>query len=157
MAWLYRNVRLPVGPYQIPVWTVFIVLTIFSGSVLWKAMGIQKSQEPKPKRLESVRQRNDLLTGYVITYVFPFISIDLSQWDAWVTLIGFFVVLGLIQTRSSQLHINPVLAARGYNIYEVEDFESGNTDLVIAPREVEVDANDQISAVEIGPNIYLAR
>lgn len=133
----------------------FIILSVFSAAVLRKAIKLRKSREPKPKNVSTYRKRNDLLAGYLIAYVFPFVDLNYANWESWAALLIFFSVLAAIQLRSDQLHINPVLAAIGYDIYEVEDTDRGTTDLVLAHKSENVRAGEHLDAVKIGSNIYI--
>jgi hypothetical protein len=134
---------------------VFGAITIISGLVLWQTIRLRRNEEPKPKSLDSLRKRNDLFSAYLIAYIFPFVNLNYSDITSWITLSIFFVVLASIQLRSNQLHINPVLAIIGYDVYEVENAEKGTTDLVLAHKSKNLGIGDDIEAVQVGPNIYI--
>ncbi|MGQ3721134.1 hypothetical protein [Natrialba aegyptia] len=157
MAVITRDLTHTLVGYEIPsVSIVFIVLLIGSGWVLQKIMDLRESEEPNPKHISSVRRRNDLLTSYLVAYIFPFISLDYALWESWFVLAVFFGVLGSIQVQSDQLYVNPVLAAFGYHIYEVEDADSGNVDLVVAPKSEQLSTETHLDAVRAGSNVYIA-
>jgi hypothetical protein len=52
-------------------------------------------------------------------YIFAFIGLDLFNIDSLVTFLVFFGIVGIIQIRSSQLHVNPILGMVGYDIYHI--------------------------------------
>ncbi len=157
MAVITRDITYTVNGYEVPwIAIIFIALLIGSGMVLQKIMNLRESEEPNPKHLSSVRRRNDLLTSYLVAYVFPFISLDYTLWESWFIVTVFFGVLGSIQVQSDQLYVNPVLAAFGYHIYEVEDADTGNVDLVVAPRSEQLSTETHFNAVRAGSNVYIA-
>ena len=119
-------------------------------------MDLRSREEPDPKHFVSVRRRNDILTSYLVAYIFPFVSIDYALWENWFILVVFFGVLGSIQIQSDQLYVNPVLAIKGYDIYEVEDRDTGNADLVIAHRSNSVSTESHLDVVQAGSNVYIA-
>ncbi|MFC7046545.1 hypothetical protein ACFQH6_15045 [Halobacteriaceae archaeon GCM10025711] len=142
-----RNVTLP--------WVaiVFFLLAIASGIVLWEALSIRKTREPKFRDIESYKSRHDLLTSYLIAYIFPFINLNYTTWENWVIFIMFFFVLAAIQIRSTHLHVNPMLAALGYDIYEFEDGSRG-TNLLVADKDINLE-QDAVMTVELGSHVYM--
>lgn len=69
---------------------LFIILSAFSAAILRKAINLRKSREPKPKNVSTYQKRNDLLAGYLIAYVFPFVDLNYSYWESWAALLIFF-------------------------------------------------------------------
>lgn len=131
----------------------FLLFAIASGVVLREAISIRKTREPKYRDIESYKSRHDLLTGYLIAYIFPFINLNYTNWENWVIFAMFFLVLASIQIRSTHLHVNPVLAVLGYDIYEIEDGGRG-TNLLVADKNMNLD-RDSVQAVELGNRVYM--
>lgn len=141
--------------FEIPYISVgFWSLCLLSYLMLRDIMQQRKDEEPKPKPLDTYRRRNDLLTSYLIAYIFPFMGLSYDTWQGWTILAVFFFMLMFIQIRSGQLHINPVLMMRGYDIYEVVDQQSGNTDFLVADQDEDLKRGTP-TAVQIGPDVYL--
>lgn len=157
MAVITRDITVGIRGFEIPIATVlFLSLTVVSYRILNKVMDLRSREEPDPKHFVSVRRRNDILTSYLVAYIFPFVSIDYALWENWFILVVFFGVLGSIQIQSDQLYVNPVLAIKGYDIYEVEDRDTGNADLVIAHRSNSVSTESHLDVVQAGSNVYIA-
>lgn len=131
----------------------FLVLTVFSGVILWQAIGLRQRREPKFYDIESYRNRHDLLTSYLIAYIFPFINLDYTSWVNWAIFGIFFVVLAAIQIRSTHLHVNPVLTVFGYNIYEVEGMEKG-TNILVAEKGLDLE-RETVRTVELSKRVYI--
>lgn len=145
-----------VGRYTIPWIAVFFVaLTIFSGYALRKVLSLRRSEEPKPRDIDSYRRKNDLLTNYLVAYIVPFANIDLTTIGGWAALLVFFFVLASIQINSDQLYTNPVLALIGYDIYEIDDSDGRSSDLIVIKRNENI-SGQSIDVVQISDNIYLS-
>lgn len=155
MAVQNRTVDVPLPGFEFPAWALFILLALFSGGVLYRAMRFRKSREPKRTHISTVHRKNELLTGYLLTYLFPFVNMGLDKWENWVALIIFFAVLAVIQYRSSQLHVNPVLTAVGYDIYEIEEADTGNILLLIAHKSKSPRGGGDQLTVKLGPDTRL--
>lgn len=157
MAVITRDLTVAVYGFNVPYSAVFfITISVASFYVLNKVLKLRTSEEPAPKHFDSVRRRNDLLTSYLVAYIFPFVSIDYALWENWFILVVFFFVLGAIQIQSDQLYVNPVLSMMGYDIYEVEDKGTGNMDLIVAPRSVQISTETHTDVVQAGSNVYIA-
>lgn len=132
---------------------VFVFLTVVSGAILWAALSVKKDREPDYEPIRSPRGREDLLTSYLIAYIFPFVSLDYTQTTSWLIFGIFFSVLAAIQIPSDHLHVNPVLAIFGYSILEIEIGEN-QRGLLVAERDIDLE-EDSPTVVELGDNVYL--
>lgn len=144
---IFRGVAVPV------LSLVFLLIVLLSGLVLREAFSLRKQKEPKFQDIESYKSRHDLLTSYLIAYIFPFVGLNYSQPTNWLIFGIFFVTLAAIQIRSTQLHVNPVLAVLGYRIYEIEDGGKG-TNMLVTKRDVDLD-DDPVKTVELSNRVYL--
>ncbi|MFD1569907.1 hypothetical protein [Halorubrum laminariae] len=132
---------------------LFVLMTLISGIVLREAITIRKQKEPKFRDIESYKSRHDLLTSYLIPYIFPFVSLDYALWENWVIFTLFFFVLGAIQIRSAHLHVNPILAVMGYDIYEIKDGGRG-TNMLVADRDIDLE-EDTVTTVELSERVHI--
>jgi len=154
MAVKAHDVTYPVSGVPLPwVSLLFLLITLASGIILREAITIRKQKEPKFRDIESYKSRHDLLTSYLIAYIFPFVNLNYTTWENWVIFTLFFLVLAAIQIRSTHLHVNPVLAAMGYDIYEIEDGSRG-TNMLVADRDINLE-QDNITAVELSNRVYI--
>lgn len=132
---------------------LWIVLTIGSLIMLGLVFYERTSREPEPMNIEKARSRNDLITNYVLVYIFPFVVLDFSKFANWVAFIVFLITIGIIQVRSNHLYVNPVLGILGYNIYEAYTEERRMT-LLIKGR---IDESPiHVSTVELSHGVYIA-
>ena len=154
MALKTHTIQHNIQGFQLP-WIAlgFLLLTTLSGLTLREAISIRERREPKYRNIESYKSRHDLLTSYLIPYIFPFVSLNYTNWVNWAIFGIFFIVLGAIQIRSSQLHVNPILAALGYDIYEIEG-EGKGTNMLVAKRDVNLE-QERVKTVELSNQVYL--
>jgi len=154
MALKIRNVEFNVFGHILP-WLsiVFAILSVLSGYVLYEAINIRRTREPNFIPVKSYRSRHDLVTSYLIPYLFPFVNLDYGELTNWAIFAIFFIVLAAIQIRSAHLHVNPVLAIFGYQIFEIQDDGKG-THLLLARRTVDLN-KDAVKAVELSKGVFL--
>ena len=97
------------------------LLTGISFGMLWLVLSLRRSKGGQDFRdVDSFRSRDELVTTYILVYIFPFVVLDYTVIANWIAFVVFFLVIGIIQVRSSQLYVNPILALLGYRVYEVE-------------------------------------
>jgi len=80
---------------------------------------LNRDDEGELLELEHYENRADLVSEYVIIYIFPFVVLDYTQLSNLLSFIVLFLTVGALQVRSNRLHINPVLAAFRYEVYKV--------------------------------------
>ncbi|WP_226022487.1 hypothetical protein [Halomicrobium salinisoli] len=118
------------------------------------------------KRCDHFQQRNELLSSYLLAYVFVFVGLDFYEASDWLIFLIFFGMLAVLHMRSEMLHINPLLGLVGYRVYEVESDD--HTLLVITGDDIRENMKipesqkDQrepdylnIEVIELGPNTYI--
>jgi hypothetical protein len=84
--------------------------------------------------------RLDLATEYILVYIYPLAVLDYSKLVNVVLFFGLFIMIGIIQSRSHRLYVNPVLAAFGFNYYWIE--VDGEEELLITRKSISSDDKD---------------
>lgn len=84
--------------------------------------------------------RLDLATEYILVYIYPLAVLDYSKLVNLVLFFGLFIMIGIIQSRSHRLYVNPVLAAFGFNYYWIE--VDGEEELLITRKSISSDDKD---------------
>jgi len=103
--------------------------------------------------ISSVASRDGAAMSYIVTYLLPFLAVNLND-IADITSLGIvLVVIGLLYINSNLIYTNPVLNIAGYHIFEIKDDE-GKTIALISARSY-VEAGSQISAVSVGDYVLL--
>lgn len=96
-----------------------ILLSIISVVFLLALIYLNRDDEGELLELEHYENRGDLVSEYVIVYIFPFVVLDYSELSNILSFLVLFLTVGALQVRSNRLHINPVLAALRYEVYKV--------------------------------------
>lgn len=121
LAFQYRDAVTTIRGITVPYASAFFVaLCVVSLPFLVLVIRVQSNSSSDFKEVEEYRQRNDQVTSYLIVYIFAFFGLNLFNINDLVAFIVFFGMVAVIQIRSSQLHVNPVLGFLGYDIYQVK-------------------------------------
>lgn len=165
---------LGVGNYRIPIinrilgisWIMIIILVaccVFT-YLLYRLISIHSSRGIRQRSVDKYQQRNELLSTYLLVYVFVFAGLDFTTFLDFSIFIIFFVMLGVLQIQSEMLHVNPMLGFRGYRIYEVQSgsevflviSDSPIERKLISPEQDTSGQRGKIELVNLGPTTYLA-
>lgn len=106
----------------VPISLIAIVSLLFallSVAFLLFLVYLNRDNEGELLELDHYENRGDLVSEYVIIYIFPFVVLDYTQLSNLLSFIVLFLTVGALQIRSSRLHINPVLAVFRYEVYKV--------------------------------------
>lgn len=109
----------------------------------------------KPVTLEEVRRQDNESMSYIVTYLLPFISIGFSSWRQGVALAIFFLMLGFLYVNSNMIHINPMLNAFRYHLYEIT-LSDGSVRTLIARRR-RVHRGSTIRVVQVGDDLVIEK
>ena len=142
------------GGIELPLLTIFwILLSLASLVMLRFVFTTRKSKEPDPREVKNARTHNDAITKYILVYIFPFVVLDYTSLANWIAFITFFIVIGIIQVRSNQLYVNPILGLLGYDLYEVDTENEKFT--LLTNRRLE-NRPTRVPAVELSNGVYLS-
>ena len=98
------------------VLVVFIIISIVELIQLFKSSGSEIKKIPK--EMEATPE-SDGLMNYIVTYITPLVSFDLSDIKSVIMNIALFLLIGLMYVGSSATYLNPVLGIFGFKIFEV--------------------------------------
>lgn len=98
---------------------ISLLLASVSVAFLLLMIYLNRDDEGELLELDHYENRGDLVSEYVIVYIFPFVVLDYTQLSNLFSFIVLFLTVGALQIRSNRLHINPVLAALGYEVYKI--------------------------------------
>lgn len=120
LAFQYRSKTSTLNGVEAPYVSIFLAgVCVVSLLFLYLFIRIQSNSTPDFREVTDYKRRNDQVTSYLLVYIFAFIGLDLFNIDSLVTFLVFFGIVGIIQIRSSQLHVNPILGMIGYDIYHI--------------------------------------
>lgn len=132
------------------------MLTILTGILLFPlsyfVLRLRRSVTPKPIKVVEVADENFQILTYVLTFIFPFLFIDIGDtWNAvaYVVLILFVLVLLI---RSDLSLVNPALLVIGYHIYSLR--AEGGEDLILISK-FKPRLGQALSARKLSGHVYL--
>jgi hypothetical protein len=107
------------------------------------------------EKIAKVQRKDTEVIAYLFTYIFPFLDLKFDEIINLLSLLIFFVILGIIYVNSSMICINPTLNILGYHLYEIENPE-GNSRTLLS-RNKRVRKNAELNVVVIGEDIMVVK
>lgn len=139
---------------------VLIVLSVISAiQVIVLLRGNGSERKPVPQNLE-INPESDSLMNYIITYITPFLTLDINRPETLWQNLFLFVVIGLIYAGSSATFLNPLLGVLGFKVFGV----SGSRDAHHIISSLSFDeiqkaqlTQDDLRQYRIGEGVYIIR
>ncbi len=129
----------------IPVILISLVVLFRIFSSLNKVAGMQISSKSK------IENGGSYVLQYFLTYVIPFVTIEVLDWQNLATYGIIFFVIGVIYVKSDLIYLNPTLLLLGYNIYKVTTIDG---EIVVITNNNKF-LNNPI--IKIGAEVYFER
>jgi hypothetical protein len=101
-----------------------------------------------------IRRKDSDTMSYIASYIIPFAATPFDKIDQTIALGIFLAVLCAVYINSSMIHINPLLALMGYNLYEIEDTD-GNPYFLISKRSLR--RGETVRGIDLANNIFLEK
>ena len=142
-----------------------LVLCILFTALLYRMVTVHSGRSTTQKPVDKYQKRSELLSMYLLVYVFVFAGLNFTTLLDLSIFLVFFGILGVLQINSEILHVNPMLGLRGYQVYEVTSDEqvllviskSSLEEKMILPEIEEADnPRKKIEVVSLGRNTYFA-
>lgn len=136
---------------------VYPVLAISVISCIIVIASVEKIKFSSPPiEILSVSNRSGELINYSIPYMISFFAVDLGDINQLICFGIFMVLMYWLTLKTHNMFINPVLALRGYNLYDVR-YKSGNEELqdFFLSKDKRLENGDKCRIVEVSENLYL--
>lgn len=128
-------VQYSINGIRLPIVTIaFLLLCVIPLPLPFLIVRVQSAGTTDFELVQEYQRRNDMVTTYLLVYVFAFLGLDFYSVISWFSFLVFFGVVAIIQLRSDHLHVNPLLAIAGYDIYTVKT--DRRVRLVISDQEI---------------------
>ena len=166
LMWKHWGIKLIIPSYsifesvnlsgiEIPIisifWGLFLIISL---ALFFIVHSVRNSREGFFPKIKDYDTQSSVLTQYLLVYIFPFILLDFSEPINWVAFVVFFLLIGDLQIRHNQIHINPVLSWMGYEIYKVEGEDSEIS--VLLSTEPPNIGTPSIQAVKLSEDVYIS-
>jgi hypothetical protein len=103
-----------------------------------------------------------MLASHLLVYVFAFAGLSLNTIPDAVIFLLFFLLMIAIQIRSEMLYINPLLAIRGFRVYEatLEDrvimlISKGPLEERLNTNKIESESEREMNLIPMGSTTYI--
>lgn len=118
---------------------------------------LRKAQRltPVPIAIKQVSTRSGETMSYLVSYLLPFLGVDLSQLNDAISMTILLVVIGIIYVNSHLIYINPVLNLFGFNLFEVETEEGKVCTLLSHHRYLK--KGTQLGVVKLGNYVLMEK
>lgn len=130
-----------------------LVGPIVANLTLWWMFQKARLQEPDQITLSRISPKGAEALNYIATYIIPFVSFSTQKLNDVVAIGLLLMVLGLVYVQSNLIHINPMLSAFGYGVFEVET--SNGLHLFLVSRTASVRRRSSIRVVRLSDSVYL--
>lgn len=135
--------------------TLWLAFGLLVFGFLYLVVRFKRNGNGQPKEVGEPGERNELIISYILVHVVPFAFIDYSNTLNLLAFIFLFLSIGVIQVRSSYLHVNPVLSAMRYDLYEIEDADTRGQMLLVKTYETANSEDSTVTAVELSNDVYI--
>jgi hypothetical protein len=106
-------------------------------------------------KVTGVAKRDEMVVGYISSYLIPFVTFPLTLPEQIVALLVFIGVLLILYINSNMIYINPMFNLAGYHLYEITIDTDRVSHYLIARQLIKPDT--MLYFVEISENVYLER
>ena len=109
------NLRVGLSYLTTGIFALCVVFTL----LVYQVVQVHSDRATTQRPIDTYEKRNELLSTYLLVYVFVFAGLDFTKPLDLVIFTVFFFILGVLQINSGHLHVNPMLGMRGYQVYEL--------------------------------------
>jgi hypothetical protein len=143
---------------------IFVLCLIFT-LLVYRIVQVHSDRATTQRPIDTYQKRNELLSTYLLVYVFVFAGLDFTQPLDITIFVVFFFILGVLQIKSGHLHVNPMLGMRGYQVYELTSddqvlliiSDGSLEEKIMSPESnVSTDARDKVEIVALDQTTALA-
>lgn len=97
---------------------VLFILSLFGVALFFLVYAKTEGRTGSIKNAEFVREDT---MGYIVTYLVPLISMDISSGRSLIINFILFIIIGTFYVKNDQLFMNPLYNICGYNVFSAED------------------------------------
>lgn len=119
---------------EYPAWTVGLALVGLAAVVsVLLLIHARSATNAQPFQLTSVEDESSQVPGYLLTFVFPFVFLDVSSWREGVAWVIFAALTAMLVVATDLVLVSPILLIAGYHLYRVET-SSGFSGILLSSR-----------------------
>jgi hypothetical protein len=116
--------------------SVLIEIIIISHLALCEVIRYKKSKSPdRVVTVSSCENLTSINLEYLITYIIPFVQVNTTNYADIFAIIVLYIFVWWLYVSSDLIYINPILKAKGYNLFKVIDGASRREYIIITKKE----------------------
>jgi hypothetical protein len=135
------------------IFWITIILLIFISFVT--LLFIMKRKLNEKHQFRDVVKTEDNILNYVVTYLVPLLSVDITKTNSLIVNAGLFLLLGFIYVKNKLVYLNPLFLFFGFNIFKTAsgDILISNFDIY----ELKNFENEKLKCRVLSYKLYLVR
>lgn len=116
-------------------WIATSLVALAGCSVLWLVAFLHHARNLAGVAIRVARAtpRDGDIVSYVVSYLLPFLAVDFARPADVASLSVLLAVIALLYVHSNLIYVNPLLAALGYHLTEVEE-DNGKMSILLSRR-----------------------
>lgn len=95
-----------------------IILTLIS---IFTCIDLKKTKGNENYKFNSIENTGDTMISYMMTYIVPILSIDISNGKTLIVNLILYIMVGFMYIKLGLIYLNPLLLIFGYYIYKAEN------------------------------------
>lgn len=111
------------------------LLVLTAASIGWLLLFLRHALGLAPMTVEIKRatSRDGDIVSYIVSYLLPFLAIDFGRPADLLSLLVLLTVIALLYVHSNLIYVNPLLAAVGYHLVEIEE-NNGKVSILLSKK-----------------------
>jgi len=97
---------------------LFLLACVIFCAATWWLRRLEKRSSVDVITLKSVQLEETKYTGYIATYILPFIGLQAADWGDVFSGLAVFLVAGYVYAHSNLVFTNPTLLFQGYKLWK---------------------------------------
>jgi hypothetical protein len=132
-----------------------VAVSLVSILVLFVFLRIAQTFAADRIKVDSVASRDGDAMSYIVTYLLPFLAVNLSDMTDVASLGTVLLVIAVLYVNSNMIYTNPVLNIVGYHIFEILDADGKTTALIC--KRAYIRTGSEISVISVGDYVLLEK
>lgn len=136
-------------------WVAAGLLGVALASIVWMLAFLRATRTLGVVTIDITRaaSRDGDIVSYIVSYLLPFLAIDFDRPADVASLAVLLIVIALLYVHSNLIYVNPLLAALGYHLSEIEQ-SNGKVSILLSQRPY-VRPNTKMRVIPAGDLISL--
>jgi hypothetical protein len=132
-----------------------IILIIFCGISIITVINLKHTKGNENHIFSDIEKTEDTIISYLMTYIVPILSINISNTDTIIINCILYVLIGFMYIKLNLIYLNPLFLICGYYVYKAKDEMVIITDIPYI--KLKNLSGDRLKSSRLGNDIYLVQ